>query len=122
MNKTLFKGSHYYFKNLKVCLDTCHIFASGVYNLENKKNINQMIKKIEESIGLSKLGIIHLNNSVHPFNSKKDQHANFDEGYIPLESMIYLFKRFKDLDKDVIIELKNYEHNIDLLKNEIQKL
>lgn len=122
LNKTLFKDNHYYFKNLRVCLDTCHVFASGLYNLETKKDIENLFKKINDSIGLSKIGIIHLNNSVHPFNSKKDQHANFDEGCIPLDSMIYLFQRFKDLNKDVIIELKKYNHNLDLLKNEIDKL
>ena len=122
VNKTLFKDKHYYFKNLKVCLDTCHIFASGVYKMENEKDIKIFFDKIEKSIGLNKIGVIHLNNSLHPFNSKKDQHADLNKGYIPFESMIYLFQRFKTLNKEIILELKDYKYNLDLLKNEIKKL
>lgn len=120
LNKTLFMNKHFYFKNLKICLDTCHLFASGVH-LETIGQIDEYLHNINSTIGLNKIEVIHLNNSVYPFDSKKDQHADFDKGTIPLESIIYLFNYFKDHNKNIIIELKDYKHNISILKNEIKQ-
>ena len=121
LNKTLFTDKHFYFKNLKICLDTCHLFASGVH-LETIENINEYLNDFDKTIGLNKIEVIHLNNSVFPFDSKKDQHADFDKGTIPLESMIYLFNLFTKHNKNIIIELKNYKHNLSILKNEIKQI
>ena len=121
LNKTLFADKHYYFKNLKICLDTCHLFASGVH-LETIDKINEYLNNIDKTIGLNKIEVIHLNNSVFPFDSKKDQHADFDKGTIPLESMIYLFNLFTKHNKNIIIELKDYKHNLNILKNEIKQI
>jgi deoxyribonuclease IV len=64
------------------CLDTCHAFASGLWNGENTEAL------IEKGKGLGyweQLKVIHLNNSKYPTGSKKDRHANIfnsRNGYI----------------------------------------
>ena len=121
LNKTLFTDKHFYFKNLKICLDTCHLFASGVH-LETTENINEYLYNVDKTIGLNKIEVIHLNNSFYPIDSKKDQHTDFDKGTIPLESMIYLFNLFTKHNKNIIIELKDYKHNLSILKNEIKEI
>lgn len=69
---------------LGVCLDTQHAFASG-YDIRSQEGIETMLDEFEDSIGLERLGIIHANDSLTPFDSKKDRHANIGEGEIGTE-------------------------------------
>lgn len=112
LNNTLFKDKHYYFKNLKICLDTCHVFASGV-DLSTIDKFNKYIKNVD------KIKIVHLNNSFYDFNSRKDKHADFDNGKIPEDIMVYMFQYFNNQEIDTIIELKNIEHNLDILNKHL---
>ncbi|MEH7119545.1 deoxyribonuclease IV [Neobacillus vireti] len=64
------------------CLDTCHAFASGLWNGENTE---ELIKKGDELGYWEHVKVIHLNNSKNPTGSKKDRHANIfnqNNGYI----------------------------------------
>ncbi len=69
-----------------VCLDTAHIYASG-YDLRNRKVIDQTLKKFDRAIGLSKLKLVHLNDSAAPFSSRKDRHADIGDGQIKLKNL-----------------------------------
>ncbi|PLS00981.1 deoxyribonuclease IV [Neobacillus cucumis] len=64
------------------CLDTCHAYASGLWNGENT---DELFEK-GDSLGYwPQLKVIHLNNSKYPTGSKKDRHANIfnsHNGYI----------------------------------------
>lgn len=62
-----------------VCLDTCHSFAAGMTDFEDSSSFK---RKVDESIGLDKLKLIHLNDSVHPFKSRKDRHQTLGKGHI----------------------------------------
>ena len=68
-------------KNAGVCFDTCHAFASG-YDLRNKKSINQVIKEFDQIIGLSRLKLIHLNDSKTDFGKHVDRHEHIGLGKI----------------------------------------
>lgn len=116
LNKTLFKDKHYYFKNLKICLDTCHIFASGV-DISTTDKFDKYIKDINKTITINKIGIVHLNNSFYDLDSRKDKHADFDNGQIPTDTLVYIFQYLKKRNINIIIELKNIEHNLDILNN-----
>ncbi|UOQ46420.1 deoxyribonuclease IV [Halobacillus salinarum] len=62
------------------CLDTCHAFASGLWNGGNWQELE---KKGRELGFWDNLGVIHLNNSNYDTGSGKDRHANiFGQGYI----------------------------------------
>jgi deoxyribonuclease-4 len=63
---------------LGVCFDTCHAFAAG-YRLE------EALEELEQSIGLERVPVIHLNDSVGERGSQIDYHANLMEGQIGLE-------------------------------------
>jgi deoxyribonuclease IV len=66
-----------------VCIDTCHAFAAG-YALHKPAGYENFITEIEERLGLAALGGFHLNDSLRPFNSRRDRHAHIGEGEIGL--------------------------------------
>jgi deoxyribonuclease-4 len=66
-----------------VCIDTCHSFAAG-YAIHEPGGYEDFLREIEELLGFEALGCIHLNDSVRPFNSRRDRHAHIGEGEIGL--------------------------------------
>lgn len=72
---------------LGVCMDSCHLFSAG-YDIVN--NLDSVLDQFDQIIGLERLRGIHLNDSMKPFNDKKDRHAGIGEGLIGLEPLINL--------------------------------
>ncbi|QCI23693.1 deoxyribonuclease IV [Buchnera aphidicola (Macrosiphoniella sanborni)] len=64
-----------------VCIDTCHLFASG-YDLRTKEDCKNTFKKFNDIIGLKYLKGMHLNDSKKPFNSRIDRHESLGLGEI----------------------------------------
>ena len=88
-------------KNIGICLDTCHLFSESVdlNNLQHQKsNLEYLIK----TNLISRIELIHLNNSKFQFLSNKDRHENLDLGHIMLDN---LQSYFSSLIK--IFKLKN---------------
>ena len=81
-----------------VCLDTCHIFAAG-YPIIDPKDYKKTMKQFDDVIGLDKLRVIHLNDSLKEFGSKKDRHEHIGKGHIGLEGFRNLLndKRLKKI-------------------------
>ena len=71
-------------EKLGVCLDTCHVFDGG-YDIVN--NLDGVLRKFDEIIGLHRLKAIHLNDSMNFLGCHKDRHAKIGEGGIGLEAM-----------------------------------
>ena len=70
---------------LGVCLDTCHIFSAGydiVHDLEG------VLEKFDKVIGLERLKAVHLNDSMMPYNSRKDRHEKIGKGTIGIDAVI----------------------------------
>ena len=62
------------------CFDTCHAFASGLWNGNNWQDV---MKKGEQLGYVEQLEVIHFNNSKYDTGLGKDRHANiFNDGYI----------------------------------------
>lgn len=68
-----------------VCLDTCHIFDSG-YDIVN--DLDGVLNKFDQAIGLSRLKAVHLNDSIFGLGSHKDRHARIGEGKIGKEGIV----------------------------------
>jgi deoxyribonuclease-4 len=77
-----------------LCLDTCHLFASGMCAFEKKEDIVKLFDNVESVTG-HKVNLVHLNDSKETFKSNKDRHAPLSQGYIwykkksSLEDLIY---------------------------------
>lgn len=65
-------------------LDTQHMFVSG-YDWVN--DLEGVVSQIESTIGLQNVKAIHLNDSMKPFASNRDRHADLGKGEIGLEAI-----------------------------------
>ena len=66
-------------RRLGVCLDSCHLLASG-YDVRTAAGLADTIDRFDELVGLDRLGSLHLNDSVNPLGSNRDRHADIGEG------------------------------------------
>jgi endonuclease IV len=79
-----------YRNQVKVCIDTCHIFARGIYDFGVRGDIDKFYKDFEKIIGLEYLELFHFNDSMRSeekgknafFGSRKDRHQQLGKGYI----------------------------------------
>lgn len=62
-----------------VCLDTCHVWDAG-YDIAGR--LEEVLDAFDRVIGLSRLKVIHLNDSKNPLGARKDRHAKIGEGCI----------------------------------------
>jgi deoxyribonuclease-4 len=77
--------------NVGICLDTCHMFASG-YDLTNKKSIDDTLKLFDKLIGYDKLVMVHANDSKAGLGGRLDRHEHIGEGKIGLAGFKLLAK------------------------------
>ena len=66
-----------------VCLDTCHIFAAG-YPLSGPDNYRKTMNRFARTVGFDYLKVIHLNDSLKEFDSRRDRHEHIGRGHIGL--------------------------------------
>ena len=66
---------------LGVCLDSCHLFASG-YDVTDPDALDAMLDELDGAIGLDRLRALHINDSAAPLGSNRDRHANIEEGLL----------------------------------------
>ena len=64
---------------LGLCLDSCHLLASG-YDIRTAAGVDGLLGEISASIGLARVGSLHLNDSQAPLGSNRDRHANVGKG------------------------------------------
>lgn len=83
-------------EKIGICLDTCHVFAAG-YDIVN--DLEGVLEKFDQVLGLDLLRAVHLNDSMMPFGSRKDRHAPVGEGEIGMESLLNVLRhpRLRDL-------------------------
>lgn len=66
-------------RRVGVCIDTAHIFAAG-YDLSSA--YDDVIARFDDTVGLDRLGAMHLNDSKVPLGSRRDRHELIGEGAI----------------------------------------
>jgi deoxyribonuclease-4 len=69
---------------LSVCFDTCHAFAAG-YELRDRKSFRKTFEEFDQIIGLERLKIFHLNDSLKGLGSRVDRHQHIGKGEMGLE-------------------------------------
>lgn len=109
-------------KDIGVCFDTCHAFASG-YKFDTPELYKKMWKNFDETVGIKNIKAFHMNDSKKDLGSKVDRHENIGRGMIGKNAfkMIMHDPRFIEIPK--IIEtpigtgLEDHKRNIEVLKN-----
>jgi deoxyribonuclease-4 len=66
-------------KRLGVCLDSCHLLASG-YDIRTVRGMSSTLSEATRKLGAGKVRSLHLNDSQTPLGSNRDRHANLGAG------------------------------------------
>jgi deoxyribonuclease-4 len=72
-------------ERMGVCLDTCHIFAAG-YAITSAEDYAATMRRLDDTVGIDRLRVIHVNDSKMPFDSHRDRHENIGKGLIGLQA------------------------------------
>jgi deoxyribonuclease-4 len=67
------------------CIDTAHSFAAG-YAIHTEKGLRDAIKKLDATVGLKNVCVIHANDSKADFDSHVDRHEHIGKGKIGAEA------------------------------------
>jgi deoxyribonuclease-4 len=89
---------------VSVCFDTCHAFASG-YDERDAAHVKTTIDELDKVIGLSRVDVIHCNDSVTGLGSNRDRHANIGDGQIGEEGFRALLHEPRLARKPFILEV-----------------
>ena len=101
-----------------VCLDTCHVFASG-YDVAH--DLIGVLEAFDQHIGLARLKAIHINDSMFPLGSHKDRHAPIGKGCIGLDAFLRIVEHPMLSKLPMVLEtpqedLSGYAREIALLR------
>jgi deoxyribonuclease-4 len=79
-----------------ICFDTCHGYSAG-YDLVG--DYDGVWEAFDRTLGLERLAVFHLNDSRHPFGSRKDRHEHLGEGTLGAEPFrrLLLDERFRHI-------------------------
>ena len=66
---------------LGVCLDSCHLFASGT-DVTDPEVLDATLAELDDAFGLDRLRALHVNDSKEPLGSNRDRHENIGDGLI----------------------------------------
>jgi deoxyribonuclease-4 len=85
-------------KRLGICLDSCHLLASG-FDIRTPEGLSSVLDECVELVGLERVGSLHLNDSQTPLGSNRDRHADIGEGELGLDGCaVFLSEpRFENL-------------------------
>ena len=105
-----FEEIHYILDNLKypanfgVCFDTAHVFISG-YDMRGYEGYGKIINKFDEIVGIDKIGVIHLNDSLTELGSHNDRHACVGEGKMGIQVFQAMLKDVRFDNIPMILEI-----------------
>lgn len=88
---------------LGVCLDSCHLFASG-FDIRTIDGLAQTLDDFDAAVGLGRLGTLHLNDSQAPLGSNRDRHANVGAGELGEEGCAAFLSEPRFASLPVILE------------------
>jgi deoxyribonuclease-4 len=66
-------------KRLGICLDCCHMLASG-YDIRTIPKMDGVMKEFDKVVGKRRLGAVHVNDSATGVGSNRDRHIDMPEG------------------------------------------
>jgi deoxyribonuclease-4 len=103
---------------LEVCLDTAHAFAAG-YDLSAPQGAEKTFAEFDRVIGLSRLTVLHINDSKSALGSRVDRHDNLGKGKIGLEAFRWIMRSKELGDIPKILETpkgKNLAEDVEAME------
>ncbi|HEY7155761.1 MAG TPA: deoxyribonuclease IV [Gemmataceae bacterium] len=86
-----------------VCFDTCHVFAAG-YALAPAAEYQATMRAFDRTIGLGRLRVFHVNDSLRPQGSRVDRHAHIGRGEMGLEPFRLLVNDRRFRNRPMVLE------------------
>jgi len=71
---------------LGVCLDTAHVFAAG-WDIRTAQGWENTLFHIDRTVGISRVAVVHLNDSKAALGSRVDRHEHIGKGKIGLQAL-----------------------------------
>ena len=66
-------------KRVAVCLDSCHLLASG-FDIGTADKLADVLDRFAQTVGLQRVRCLHMNDSQTPLGSNRDRHAPPGDG------------------------------------------
>ena len=82
--------------NIGICFDTCHGFNAG-YDLRTAKKVEKTLQEFDSFISLSKLRLVHANDSTSGLGGGRDNHQHIGLGHIKEEGFKQITSHFPDV-------------------------
>jgi deoxyribonuclease-4 len=86
-----------------VCLDTCHLVASG-YDIVSTEGYEKTFAEFDRLVGFDRLKVFHGNDSKRPCGSRVDRHEHIGEGCIGEEPFRRLLHDVRFASLPILIE------------------
>jgi deoxyribonuclease-4 len=85
-------------KRLGICLDSCHMFASG-YDIRTADKLSGVVDEAHKVLGKKRIQCLHVNDSQVPLGSNRDRHALLPVGELGARGLSALLSepRFEKL-------------------------
>ncbi len=92
-----------YQDRLGICLDTAHLWGAG-YDISDASAVRRILDECDETFGLQRLEVIHLNDTEVKLASHRDLHKRLGEGIIGEEGLRALLRDVRVAHCAVILE------------------
>lgn len=85
-------------ERIGVCIDCCHLFASG-FEIVEPEALGVVVDDLDRAVGLDRLRCLHVNDSAVPAGANRDKHANVGQGEMGSQGIATFLSepRFEDL-------------------------
>lgn len=108
-------------ERLGICLDSCHLTGAG-YDFRQKEEVKRLVTDLENTVGISRVKAVHLNDSKFEPGTNKDRHARLGEGYLGREGIINfvthpVIKKLPIVLETPVDDYKEYGEEIALLRS-----
>lgn len=71
---------------IQFCVDTAHAYSYG-YDIADPAGMDAFIDEVASSVGLERVALVHLNDTIEPLGSKVDKHHMLGEGNIGFDAL-----------------------------------
>jgi len=103
-------------KYLRICIDTCHIFAAG-FDITNRNKVKTFFDDFHRLIDIKYICLIHLNDSKSDCGSCVDRHENLGMGKIGIEGLRNFIRYGSYYKIPIILETPSaFKNEIQLIK------
>lgn len=75
--------------DLGICLDTCHLFASG-YDIRTSVAITETMRAFKKHLPLSRFQLVHANDSLYRLGEHRDRHTDIGDGELGVDTFRHL--------------------------------